>query len=174
MKIILISTLFLSGILSMCSKKGDTAADLLNRNKDVASRFTSEIISKGNGSLADSLLTDDFRSNDWPDTMQSRSALKNFTARLKHAFPDLNATPSQTIAEGDYVTVYASLLGHNDKNSINQNYFNILHIVDGKVQEQWSSLDVQPLLEQSATEESGKASTGKKMHSGHGKKKRRS
>jgi predicted SnoaL-like aldol condensation-catalyzing enzyme len=155
----------------MCSKKGDPAADQLSRNKDVASRFTSEIMSKGNGQIADSLLSDDFRSNDWPDTMQSKGALKNFTARLRHAFPDLTATPSQTIGEGDYVTVYASLIGHNDKTSINQNYFDMLHIVDGKVQEQWSSLDVQPLLEQSATEEHSTASAGKKSH-GHGKKKR--
>jgi predicted SnoaL-like aldol condensation-catalyzing enzyme len=149
----------------MCSKKGDTEADLLNRNKDVASRFTSEIMSKGNTQLADSLLSDDFHSNGWPDTMQSKNALKNFTARLKHAFPDLQATPSQTIGEGDYVTVYASLLGHNDKNSINQNYFDILHIVDGKVQEQWSSLDVGPLLEQSATDEGKPSATAKKGHS---------
>lgn len=172
MRILFISTVLLSSILSMCSKKGTTDADIVSRNKDVASRFTSEIMSKGNTQLADSMLSDDFRSNGWPDTMQTRSALKNFTARLKHAFPDLQATPSQTIGEGDYVTLYASLSGHNDKSSINQNYFDILHIVDGKVQEQWSSLDVGPLLEQSATDENKPSGTDKRGHSHKGKKKR--
>lgn len=171
MRILFIATVLLTGILSKCSKKGDANAEQMNRNKDIAGRFNSEIISKGNTQLADSIMSDDFHSNGWPDTMQTKNSFKNFIARLKHAFPDLQSTPSQTIAESDYVCFYGTLLGHNDKTSINQNYFDMLHIVDGKIQEQWSSLDVTPLLEQSVPAQEQGTGSGKKAHKG--KKKRR-
>ena len=119
------------------------------RNKEVASRVVTEILSGGNFELANELYASDFVNHG--QTRDVGLAEDQAAARgWKSAFPDLVMTPDKLIAEGDLVTVLWSARGTNTGTgnglpatgkALQARGITIWRIVDGRITDEWSAFD---------------------------------
>ena len=76
-------------------------------NKACERRFVEEIINKGNMAVAPELVAEDFVELDpFPGQQQGREGLIDIIAMIRTAFPDLEWTIEEQVAEGDKVAVY--------------------------------------------------------------------
>ena len=76
-------------------------------NKAVIRRLIEEFINKGNTAVAEALVAEDFVALDPPPGLeQGRAGLIAIIARMRTAFPDLEYTIEEQVAEGDKVAVY--------------------------------------------------------------------
>jgi steroid delta-isomerase-like uncharacterized protein len=76
-------------------------------NKARARRFVEEIINKGNMAVAPELVAEDFVERDpFPGQEQGRQGLIDVIAMMRTAFPDLEWTIEEQVAEGDTLASY--------------------------------------------------------------------
>lgn len=76
-------------------------------NKAVIRRLIEEVINKGNTAVAEALVAEDHVALDpSPGQEQGRAGLIAIIARMRTAFPDLEWTIEEQVAEGDKVAVY--------------------------------------------------------------------
>ena len=76
-------------------------------NKARARRFVEEIINKGNMAVAPELVAEDFVERDpFPGQEQGRQGLIDVIAMMRTAFPDLEWTIEELVAEGDTLASY--------------------------------------------------------------------
>ncbi len=76
-------------------------------NKARERRFVEEIINKGNMAVAPELVNEDFVELDpLPGQQQGREGLTDIIAMMRTAFPDLEWTIEELVAEGDKVASY--------------------------------------------------------------------
>ena len=126
------------------------------RNKDVARRVVTEILSGGNFELANELYTPDFVNHG--QTRDVGLAEDQAAARgWKQAFPDLVMTPAMLIAEGDFVAVHWTARGTNTGTgnglpatgkALQGRGITIWKIVDGRITDEWSSFDQLSIMQQ--------------------------
>src|SRR4029453_11497222 len=99
-------------MLAVALVAGGWAAGPKARNKEVANRVVTEILSGGNYELANELYASDFVNHG--QTRDVGLAEDQAAARgWKAAFPDLVMTADKLVAEGDLVTVLWSARGTN-------------------------------------------------------------
>lgn len=80
-------------------------------NKAVVRRLIEEMVNKGNGAAVGSLIAEDWRPvNPRPGQEPGRKGLLDSVARMHAAFPDLEWTIEEIVAEGDKVAT--SLVMH--------------------------------------------------------------
>lgn len=71
---------------------------------DVVDRYVEEVWNKGNLDAVDDLLAEDYTHLTPPPGMEpTREGFRKYVAMMKDAFPDLNLTVKDTIADGDKV-----------------------------------------------------------------------
>jgi steroid delta-isomerase-like uncharacterized protein len=75
------------------------------RNKSVERRLIEQVWNRGNFAVVDELIASDYIGHSsTPDgETEGRQGYKQFYAALRHAFPDLQVTVEDQIAEGDRV-----------------------------------------------------------------------
>jgi steroid delta-isomerase-like uncharacterized protein len=79
----------------------------LEENKARERRFAEEIINKGNMAVAEALVAEDFVELDpFPGQAQGRQGLVDVITMMHTAFPDLQWTVAELVAEGDKVASY--------------------------------------------------------------------
>ena len=128
-------------------------------NKALTRRFYTEIINQGNLDLLDEVVAEDFIEHEaFPGLPTSgpeapRAALGMFLA----AFPDLQFTPQDMIAEGDKVVTRFTMSGTHKgefmgipptNKSFEVQAMDIIEIHDGKATEHWGMTDQGAIMEQ--------------------------
>ena len=132
-------------------------------NKAVYAKFIEEVLNGGNFSVAGTYLTADVKThNGFPD---QQPGLEGFVAALKAfhgAFPDLRASTTHLVAEGDMVVgrfevtgthrgTFLGLPGSGRK--VHYEEIALVRLVDGKIAEHWAVADALAILQQLQTSE---------------------
>ena len=128
------------------------------QNKSIVRRWVEEGWNQRNTALIDELYTPNFYQHETgPETVTSREALKPFVAAYLTAFPDLQFTIEDLIAEGDKVVWRFKATGTNSGSfmggpatgktaSITGTI--TFRLEDSRIAEAWLNLDVLGMLQQ--------------------------
>lgn len=143
-------------VLAIALVAGGCAAGPETRNKEIANRVVTEILSGGNYDLASELYAPNFVNHG--QTRDVGLAEDQAAARgWKSAFPDLVMTVDKLIAEGDLVTVLWSARGTNTGTgnglpatgkALTGRGITIWRIVDGRITDEWSAFDQLSIMQQ--------------------------
>ena len=127
------------------------------RNKTIARRFSEELISKGNMAVADELLAENYINHNPVGNQQpGREGFKAALGGLRAAFPDLQETIEDIVAEGDKVVVRGVRRGTHKGQlmgipasgkpvAATKTY--ILRVADGKITDAWLNWDMLSVLQ---------------------------
>lgn len=129
-------------------------------NRDLARRFMDEVYNKGNLDFIDELVASNWVDHD-PNSPEGMSSgvegAKQFAEMYRNAFPDLQITVEDLIAEGDKVVMRWTARGmHQEElmgippsgNRVEVTGINIDRIEGGKFVESWSNYDILGLMQQ--------------------------
>jgi len=127
-------------------------------NKALVLRYITEVLNKGNTALTDELIAPSFLGHDpiGPD-VYGPDGVKQCNARYRNAFPDLQYTVEEVIAESDTVvwrwTAHGTHLGEilgvaPTRKQATSTGTITCHIANGKFQEMWIDWDALGLLQQ--------------------------
>ncbi len=127
----------------------------IEENKAIVRRHMDEVWSKGNLNVIDEICATDFFSHSFQE--RGVEGLKQTIARYRIAFPDLQITIEDMIAEGDKVVIRRTLRGSHkgefqgiaptDKQTATASIA-IFRIDEGKIKEIWQVSDELSLLQQ--------------------------
>lgn len=131
----------------------------IEQNKALARRVVDEIFSRGNIGIADELLAPDFAEREElpPGVPRDREGVKQLAAMLRRAFPDLNVTIDDIVAEGDKVVLRQTWRGtHRGEfmgvaptgKKVSFGVIDILRVAGGKFVEHWGQMDSMGLMQQ--------------------------
>jgi steroid delta-isomerase-like uncharacterized protein len=130
----------------------------VEQNKSIVRRWVEEGWNKRNTALIDQLFTPDFYQHETgPETVKSSETLKPFVAGYLSAFPDLQFTIEDLIAEGDKVVWRFTATGTNigpfmggatTGKSISVTGTITFRLENSRMAEAWLNLDVLGLLQQ--------------------------
>jgi steroid delta-isomerase-like uncharacterized protein len=127
------------------------------QNKALARRIFEEIETRGNVSAAEQIFASDFVNHLPFGEMHGVEAAKQFGSMLRTAFPDLQTTVEDQIAEGDRVATRWTARGtHRGEflgvpasgRSMQIMGMTISRVADGKIVEQWGNPDLFSLMQQ--------------------------
>jgi len=132
---------------------------MVDANRALAYRFYAELWNKGNFAAANELLhPDHFDHNPpLPGLPQGREGVIQMISAFRDAFPDLEMSVDEIVAEGDRVAERLTLRGtHNGTfqripptgRRISVTSVNVCRIEDGLVRERWGNADDVALMEQ--------------------------
>lgn len=135
------------------------APSLAEDNKAVIRRLFEEIWNKGNFALIDEIVAPNFTNHDpaTPDLGRGPEAYQQLATRYRTAFPDLQFTLEEIVAEGDKVAVrYTSRGTHQSELSgiaptgkqVTVTGTFISRLANGKVEESWVNWDALGLMQQ--------------------------
>jgi steroid delta-isomerase-like uncharacterized protein len=127
------------------------------QNKAFVRHLMYEVIGKGNFALVDELVAEDYVGHTpFPET-NTREGHKQFFVALRHAFPDLQVTVEEQLAEGDKVVTRFTASGTHKgefagipptgKRAV-MTGIDIDRIANGKLVECWSNTDDLGLMQQ--------------------------
>jgi steroid delta-isomerase-like uncharacterized protein len=127
-------------------------------NKALILRYITEVLNKGNTALIDELVAPSFLSHDpiGPD-IHGPDGVKQRHAAYRAAFPDLQYTVEEIVAEDDIVvwrwTAHGTHLGEilgvaPTRKQATATGTVTFHVADGKLQETWVNWDALGLLRQ--------------------------
>ena len=127
-------------------------------NKTLVRRYVEEVLNKGNTALTDTLIATSFIGHDTtgPDT-HGPEGVKQCHAIYRTAFPDLQFTVEEIVAENDTVvwrwTAHGTHLGTimgvaPTRKQVATTGTATCHIANGKFQEAWINWDALGLLQQ--------------------------
>ena len=128
-------------------------------NKALSRRFFEEVFNAGNLDVVDELVAPDFVNHDaaTPEPARGVEGAKASITGYRDAFPDLNFTIEEQIAEGAYVTTRWSAKGTHEGDLMGiaptgkqgtVTGISIDRIVDGRLVESWTNWDTLGLLQQ--------------------------
>lgn len=83
------------------------------QNIEIVERGSIEVYEKGNLDVIDEVVSEDFVLHDplTPEEIHGRDGLKDYVEANRDAFPDLNITIEQLVAEDDLVAVHFTFRG---------------------------------------------------------------
>ena len=126
------------------------------RNKQTVRAFVTETQCRGNLGAIDVYLAPEFVDHSpAPGLPGNRDGIRTLFSALWAAFPDLQATIHDQVAEGDKVVTRKTLSGTHDGpfaglpptgNRVSFEVIDILRVVNGKVVERWAVVDELALL----------------------------
>ena len=124
------------------------------RNKALIKRWFEEVWNQGRGEVIDELLADEVVIHGLVDgagnPVNGIAAFHDFHTQFRGAFPDLNVSVEDTIAEGDLVVARCSVRGQHSGDHLGFNATNapvqfegvaITRIANGKIVEAWNHFD---------------------------------
>jgi steroid delta-isomerase-like uncharacterized protein len=132
----------------------------LEENKAVVRRFVEEVQSQHRLDLVDELFAPDFLTvvpTGMPPAPRGTAYFKQFYTTMLQAFPDLQVTIHDQIAEGDKVTTRKTLRGTHQGEfmgipptgkEVELLVIDIFRVTRGKLSEHWGTWDRLSLLEQ--------------------------
>ena len=128
-----------------------------DQNKTLVKRFYNELVNQGNLGLVDELMSGDYVEHGNPSN-SGIEGFRNFAKKLVAAFPDLQVTIEDLIAEGDKVvarvvvrgTHLGTLMGtiHPTGRQVTFSGVDIFQINDGKIIGRWNQRDLLGLMRQ--------------------------
>ena len=127
-------------------------------NKAIVSRFVEEFKNKANHAIVDELLADNFVHHfKDPRLPAGREAMKLLGQMVVAAFPDVQATIEDLLADGDKVIERTTARGtHRGEfngapatgKSVTWTEIHIYRLADGKIAELWSEIDFLAIMMQ--------------------------
>ncbi|MDQ5854078.1 MAG: ester cyclase, partial [Chloroflexota bacterium] len=139
--------------------QNQSVPNVQEENKAIFSRFLDEVANQGNIAAVDELFSPDVVAHQelLPDMPAGHDGVKQFFTALRSTFPDLHVTIEDQIAEGDRVVARETWRGtyrggfQGIPSTGQQVAFTVIDIVciaDGKLVEQWATIDNLSLLQQ--------------------------
>jgi steroid delta-isomerase-like uncharacterized protein len=126
--------------------------------KQMAQRWFSEVVSDGKIEVIDELCAPDFVDHDpLPGTSADLAGLKEGIVQLRAAFPDLQATADEIIAEGDRLAVRSTMRGTHEGDfmgvagsgkKVEVSNYDFVRFEDDLAAEHWGVIDSAALMEQ--------------------------
>lgn len=129
------------------------------KNKETVRRIIEEIINAGRLDLADELIAEDYV--DHAGGPHGRDGYKQSVAAVRAAFPDLQMSIEDLIAEGEKVVVRLAAQATHDGvfmgieptgRAVSFCGIGIIRVVDGRMVERWNHSDMLALLKQLGVE----------------------
>ncbi len=127
-------------------------------NKAAVQRFGEEAFNNGNLESSEELIADDIVDHDpAPGQAPGREGIEQFVTTMRSAFPDLQTTIDEIIAEGDYVAFRYTIEGtHQGEfmgvaptgNRVSVTAMEMLRFADGKMVDRWGNTDQLGMLQQ--------------------------
>ena len=128
-------------------------------NKELVRRSNDEIWGDGNLALIDDYVADDYVEHNtaYPDPIQGPEGYKENVRMVRAAFPDMDVTTEDLIAEGDKVVARYTITGTHEGafmgmeptgETVAVEGISIGRLEDGQVVEGWSNIDVLGMLQQ--------------------------
>jgi steroid delta-isomerase-like uncharacterized protein len=127
-------------------------------NKDVYRRFIQRIFNEARFEELDDFLAPDYRIQEAPPgTPAGAEGVRQVVEMFRSAFPDLDITLDEVIAEGDTVAARSTLRGTHrgeflgvaaSRNSVSVNTLTMVRLRDGRLTESWVKNDVAALMRQ--------------------------
>jgi len=139
---------FLTGALLMAQTQPTPDGSIQARNKALAMRVFDEIFNQGKFQVADEIYAPDFQNHGLHRSVDLKTDQEAVHAE-KNAFPDLQMSVQQMVAEGDKVVVLWTFQGTHTGSGyeglpptgtrVEVRGITIWRIVDGRILEEWSS-----------------------------------
>ena len=130
----------------------------IEQNKSIVRRWIEEVWNKGNVAVIDEVYAPDYIQHEpAPETVNSSEALKQYVSTYLTAFPDLNLSIEDLLAEGDKVVWRFKSTGHQNGPFMglpptgktgNITGIVIFRLENSRIVEGWVNLDVLGLLQQ--------------------------
>jgi steroid delta-isomerase-like uncharacterized protein len=128
-------------------------------NKAIVNRYFNEIMSQGRLEVIDELMAEDFiiRISSLHEPFHGPEGMKQFVTGLRTAFPDIEFTVEEQIAEGDQVACrFTSISTHQGEfagisptgKQVKDHGTDIFRFVSGKIAEVWVSENALGLMQQ--------------------------
>ena len=127
-------------------------------NKAIVRRFYEEVLNRGDLAVGDELVATDFVDHQpFPGQAPGLAGLKQSLGAFRAAFPDLEYTIEDLIAEGDKVAVRATMRGTNEGSlfglpasgkQVTVSDIDIVRIAGGKMVEGWGITDRLSMMQQ--------------------------
>lgn len=144
-------------MLGDADRKGTVVS--VEENKALVRRFYTEVINQGNLDLVDELVAADFVEHETLPGIPTSGpeAAKGALGMFLAAFPDLQFTPDDIIAEGDKVVVRATMTGTHKgelmgipptNKSVKVQVIDIIEFRDGLATAHWGVTDQAAMMEQ--------------------------
>jgi steroid delta-isomerase-like uncharacterized protein len=132
---------------------------MLEANKALVRRFYAEVVNQGKVDLADELLDAGFVEQVRPGTLGvGLENFKAFVRQLAVAFPDLQVSVEDLVAEGDRVVARVNVSGTHQGEFMGRvpatgrrvsfGGVDVFEIQDGKIRSRWNYRDILGLLQQ--------------------------
>ena len=126
--------------------------------KELAQRWYSEVMSQGKAEVIDELCAPDFVDhNPLPGTTADLAGLKDFVAQIRAAFPDMQMSADDMIAEGDQLAVRSTLRGTHQGDfmgipatgkQVEVSNYDFVRFENDQAAEHWGVIDSAALMEQ--------------------------
>ena len=126
--------------------------------KEMAQRWFGEVLTEGKLEVIDELCSPDFVDHDpLPGTSADFAGIKDGTAQIRAAFPDLEATADDVIVEGDRLAVRSTMRGTHEGDflgipasgkRVEVSNYDFVRFEDDRVVEHWGVIDSATLMEQ--------------------------
>ncbi len=127
-------------------------------NKTIARRFNEDVWGRGDQAALEELLDPDFVDHDaLPGQGPGREGHKQILAAFRSAFPDLNVTTEDIVAEGEKVvsrwtargTHQGELLGIAPTgNGVTIKGIDVLRVAEGRIVERWAQFNDLEMMQQ--------------------------
>lgn len=132
---------------------------MATENKELVRRSNNEIWGKGNLEMLDEYVADDYVEYNTasPEPIRGPEGYKQNVQMVRTAFPDLEVTTEDLIAEGDKVVTRYTLTGTHEGElmgieptgkTVEFEGISIGKLEDGKVVKGWSNIDVVGMMQQ--------------------------
>jgi steroid delta-isomerase-like uncharacterized protein len=127
------------------------------KNKAIVLRHWEEVVSKGKLDLIDETFAPDFVAHEADQDIRGPEGVRQFIVMLRAAFPDLQVTVEDVLAEGDKVVQRWSACGSHQGElmglapsgkRISVAGITISHFEGGKVAEEWELYDTMGMMQQ--------------------------
>jgi steroid delta-isomerase-like uncharacterized protein len=130
---------------------------MLKHNKEIARQAFEKVLSKGNLDLVDTLVADDYVGHSPLEVSHGPEDVKQFVTMLRNAFPDMEVTVEDQVADGDKVATRWTCRGtHKGEfqgmaptgEEITMTGISMFRMANGKIVEEWAIPDMLGVLQQ--------------------------
>jgi len=132
-------------------------ADVTADNKALARRYVEEIVNQNKPEVADEIIAPEYVYHGRGPEGRGPEVVKEFVGTYRVAFPDIELTIEDMIAEGDRVAVRLSATGTNTGplgdtpptgKPVSLTAIFVIRVAEGKVVEEWEVVDELGMMEQ--------------------------
>lgn len=126
--------------------------------KEMAQRWYGEVMSEGKMEVIDELCAPDFVDHDpLPGTTADLAGMKDFVAQIRAAFPDMQVTADEMVAEGDRLAVRSTMRGTHEGDfmgipgsgkKVEVSNYDFVRFENDQAAEHWGVIDSAALMEQ--------------------------